>query len=162
MAILQVKQKNFFWMKPNHCPKCGSRVLWGHGFVYRYFNEFPEALPLKRYRCPCCGAVHTMRPESFSEGFSVPTEIQYASIMGKLNNKIWGESFSRQIQQYWYRGFQKQVARISLHLDPVCFLDTACRNGFPFASHSLKYCVDFIDLTTPHLIFAATDGLHPP
>lgn len=162
MAILQVKHKDFFWNKPNHCPKCGGRGLWGHGFVYRYFNEFPEALPLKRYRCPHCGAVHTMRPESFSEGFSVPIEIQYASIMGKLKNKVWEKSFSRQIQQYWYRGFQKQVARIGLHMDPVFFLETACKTGFPFASHSLKHRMEFNEFITPHLIFAATDVLHPP
>lgn len=103
-----------------------------------------------------------MRPESFPEGFSISADIQYASIMGKLKNKVWEKSFSRQSQQYWYRGFRKQVTRVGLDLDPVRFLEAACKTGFPFASHSLKHSVNFTDFDPPHLIFAATDGLHPP
>ena len=162
LAILQVKQKEYFWNRPESCPCCGNRTLWGHGYVYRYFHDFPEALPLKRYRCPNCGAVHTIRPDEYSEGFSYTIDIQYASILGKLEHRPWQRSVSRQIQQYWYKGFRRQRVRIGLHQAPIPFLNTARDTGFPLASHSLKHSVKFLNLDSPHLIFAATDHSHPP
>jgi len=103
-----------------------------------------------------------MRPESYSEGFSVTIDTQYASIKGKLQNRFWLKSVSRQAQQYWYRGFRKQAARIGLLPEPMAFLETAHESSFPFASHSLKHNVNFSISESPHLIFAATDPEIPP
>ena len=162
MAILQVKQKEYFWNRPESCPSCGNRSLWGHGYVYRYFHDFPEALPLKRYRCHNCGAVHTMRPDDYSEGFSYPIDIQYGSILEKLGHRPWQKSVSRQIQQYWFKSFCRQNARIGLHQQPITFLRAARNTMFPFASHSLKHSVKSLKINSPHLIFAVTDHRQPP
>ena len=143
MAILQVKHKDFFWIKPKECPSCDYPILWGHGFVYRYFHCYPEALPLKRYRCPNCGAVHTMRPAGYSQGFSVLRSDQFRSIKKKLFTGRWLKSHSRQIQQYWYKGFLKQLARSGLNLNPADYLESSAKSRYPIATHSIKTNVTF-------------------
>jgi len=44
--------------------------LWGHGYVERYFGELSERIPLKRWRCPDCCAVHTVRPDNYWRGMA--------------------------------------------------------------------------------------------
>ena len=39
--------------------------MWGHGYVYRYFQEVPVGLWMKRWYCPEYGQAHTIRPNGY-------------------------------------------------------------------------------------------------
>jgi hypothetical protein len=52
-----------------------AAVAYGSGataYVRPYFDGSPEALWLKRWRCPDCGAVHRYRPDSHWRRFLAP------------------------------------------------------------------------------------------
>jgi len=97
--------KLFPWPRPGRCPRCGSRRLWGHGYVRRYFDGYPEPLWIKRWRCPDCGGVHTCRPDSHWRRFLAPIAVILASLVGKIAELAWAGDASRQRQQYWHRGY---------------------------------------------------------
>ena len=56
--------KEYPWVRPSACPRCGHYRLWGHGFTQRYFRGFSSCLLMKCYRCPSCSCVLTLRPDS--------------------------------------------------------------------------------------------------
>ena len=83
-------------------------MLWGHGYVARYFDGEPGPLWLKRWRCPACGAVYTMRPHTHWRRFLAPWWLIMASLVQYLER---GRSLSlcgRQRQRYWFRGLLEQ------------------------------------------------------
>ena len=144
--------KSYPWPRPPCCPRCEGRRLWGHGYVGRYFDGLDERLPMKRWRCVDCGAVHTMRPASHWRGFWATIALILESLGGKLAGHSWLATVSRQRQQYWWRGFQRQrrVAGAPTSLSEL--LD----QRVIVATHSLGFrCLK--DLPhDPHRIFAVT------
>jgi hypothetical protein len=76
--------------------------------VARYFDGEPEPLWMKRWRCPDCGAVHTMRPQTHWRRFLAPWWLVLASLLQKLLQARWLSMAGRQRQQYWIRGYLKQ------------------------------------------------------
>jgi hypothetical protein len=100
--------KLFPWPRPGWCPRCGGARLWGHGFVFRFFDGCAAALPMKRWRCPDCGAVHTCRPADYWRRFLASIETITASLTAKIAGGQWRTEVSRQRQQGWYRGFRIQ------------------------------------------------------
>lgn len=111
---LNVKQillqgKKFSWPIPDKCPKCKGQRLWGHGYVRRYFDGIKEFLWIKRYRCPDCKSVHTLRPEDFWRRFQVSREKIVQCLKEKIMKNKWQNKYSRQQQQYWFRGLKKQL-----------------------------------------------------
>ena len=105
VAQIMSQGKLFPWPRPGSCPRCGGKRLWGHGFVPRYFDGLPEAVWVKRWRCPDCGAVHTCRPASHWRRFLAPIVVILASLSAKLAGLRWQRTESRQRQQYWQRGY---------------------------------------------------------
>ena len=103
--------KKYPWPCPPWCPRCRSPRLWGHGYVRRYFDDFAQALCLKRYRCPDCGAIHTLRPHLYDRGFQVIWFTIFLSLLKKITLGQWLWGVSRQRQQYWWRGFKKHASR---------------------------------------------------
>lgn len=103
--------KDFPWPRPERCPSCQSRRLWGHGYVRRYFEGFTFGLWMKRYRCPDCGAVHTLRPEGFYRGFHYSRLTILLSLLNKVLRNQWLRCLQRQTQQYWFRGLRFQASR---------------------------------------------------
>jgi len=79
--------------------------------VERYFEGFAEALWMKRYRCPDCGGVHTLRPKVFWRRFRHLAAIIIQSLKEKIAGNRWLGQINRQAQQYWWHGFEKQCAR---------------------------------------------------
>lgn len=110
---LQELGRKYVWKKPNRCPCCGSGRLWGHGFVLRCFHGFALKMPVKRYRCADCTAVHTLRPHSHSPGFHYSIAIQTKSISRKLQGKPFISSISRQVQQHWWKSVRYHLCRQS-------------------------------------------------
>jgi hypothetical protein len=102
------QDKLYPWPRPAWCPRCGSARLWGHGFVLRYFDGCGGALPMKRWRCPDCGAVHTCRPADYWRRFLASIQSITASLKSKISDGQWRSEVSRQRQQGWYRGFRIQ------------------------------------------------------
>ena len=105
--------KEYRWPRPEQCPRCKSRRLWGHGYVQRYFEGWLERIWIKRYRCPDCRAVHTLRPLEFYRGFHYSVLTILFSVLNKIVEGRWLKCLSRQVQQYWYKGFCFQASRYS-------------------------------------------------
>lgn len=105
--------KDFCWPRPAQCPRCKGRRLWGHGYVRRYFEGFIQGVWIKRYRCPDCRAVHTLRPQEYYRGFHYSGLTILFSLLNKIVEGRWLKCFSYQVQQYWYKGFCFQACRRS-------------------------------------------------
>ena len=106
------------WPRPNRCRLCGSRRIWGHGYVPRYFEGFIHPLWVRRLRCPDCGTVYTLRPDAFARGF----RYSVATIISSLARTTTGTSLlprpSRQARQYWLRALKFQASRTGNVLKP--------------------------------------------
>lgn len=149
--------KKYPWQKPERCPRCGNCTLWGHGFVKRYFDGYSACLFLKRWRCPLCGAVHTMRPINYYPRFQLPIFIIFLSIFSKIVFSRWlKRDITRQRQQYWFKGFIKQAHRFKNPNNLFCLLWQMILNGVIISTHSLEYFETKPALFTPHPTFALT------
>jgi hypothetical protein len=105
--------RSFLWPRPGTCPRCGSVRLWGHGFVPAYFDEVPELVWLKRYRCPACRAVIRLRPQGYWSRFQASVEAIRQSLSRKLGHGRWDPGLPRSRQRHWLKGLLRQVG---LHL----------------------------------------------
>lgn len=108
LQLLQNLKKAYPWKRPECCPRCSGTRLWGHGYVARYFDEEQQPLWMKRWRCPDCGAVHTVRPAEYWRRFLLPWFVVLASLLEKLVHGRWLSLTNRQRQQYWKSGYLKQ------------------------------------------------------
>jgi hypothetical protein len=132
--------------------------VWGHGYVARYFEGLPDAVWVKRWRCPDCRAVHTMRPGSHWRGFWASAAAIVGVLRGKLSGHKWGIAFSRQRQQYWWRGYQKQ-SRFSGTVVP---LQALVADGVILATHSLTHRAIRPFAMPAYRIFAVTAAYSGP
>lgn len=113
------------------CEKC-NRNMWGHGFVGRYFEGFIQLIGLKRWRCPCCGAVALGRPKSFFPRFRSSIKEIYDSLITKLKTKAWPKGFRRQRGWYWLKLLKKSLFMQDRHRDPTDFLIGRFESGVNF------------------------------
>jgi len=151
MEKLQVLGKEFPWEKPKYCPVCGSRRLWGHGFVIRYFQDIATGLWIKRYRCPDCHAVHTLRPFDYSPGFQYPWPIIQHSIYLKSKGFRFLQRVSRQCQQYWFKAWQFQQRRVGNFSSSARLPGSQKEVTFRLNYHEIPWTGD-----PPYLPFAVT------
>jgi len=129
--------------------------------VLRYFDGFEQAVWMKRYRCAECGAVHTARPHTHWRGFWASWKIILVSLLSKLKRERWLKGPSRQRQQYWWKGFEKQVGR-DKNPQSNCTpaeLRRLLQQTLIVSTHSLKYCEITLSRDRTNLIFAATEGV---
>jgi len=134
MPALLNEGKHYPWPRPPRCPRCEGPRLWGHGYVPRYFDNLVQPVWVKRWRCPECRAVHTLRPETHWRRFWAPWALIVVSLRGKLEGQVWGPAFPRQRQQYWWQGFLVQRRMEGRPRE----LDTLLREGIIVATHSLS------------------------
>lgn len=123
------------WPRPDKCRLCSSKRIWGHGYVPRYFEGFIHPLWIRRLRCPDCGTVYTLRPDTFVRGF----RYSLATIILSITAKITGKTPlipppSRQARQYWLKSLTFQASRTANCLNPdVAILCTLLsRDLIPF------------------------------
>ena len=107
---------------------------------------------MKRWRCPECGAVHTMRPSTHWRGFWAAWPLIISSLVEKAAGRKWSVSVSRQRQQYWWRGLQIQ-SRI---LGAPVGLWQLLLSGRIVATHSLIHCEIRRVCDCTHRTFAVT------
>jgi hypothetical protein len=127
--------------------------------VARYFDGQLEALWMKRYRCPDCAAVHTLRPSRHWRGFWAPWRLILVCLLSKLRGRGWLSRLPRQRQQYWWKGFAKQAARQRVQDCSVALLRQLASQGVILSSHSLKYREVRRLPYPPHRIFAVTPAV---
>jgi hypothetical protein len=155
---VSTRGKAFRWPRPELCPSCEASRLWGHGYVRRFFDGFDEALWMKRWRCPECGAVHTARPDRFWRGFWAQHSTIIASLFERECERRWLPRPCRQRQQYWWRGFQ-----IQRQFDSVfATLTSLVAESLIIATHSLTHREVRSFAVSPHRIFAYTPALRGP
>ena len=155
---LSAEGKSFRWLRPSRCPSCDGARLWGHGYVRRFFDDFSDALWMKRWRCPECSAVHTARPHRFWRGFWAPRSAILKSLASKEYENHWLPSPARQRQQYWWRGLQIQRQFDSVFETLASLVDQA----IIVATHSLTHREVRILEAAPHRIFACTPPVRGP
>ena len=150
--------KAYRWPRPRQCPQCGGSRLWGHGYVERFFDSTDAALWMKRWRCPDCYAVHTMRPDTHWRGFWADSETILESLRGKEIDERWCLDLCRQRQQYWWRGFQIQRRFTGAFAD----LSSLIEQHIIAATHSLTHREIRTVESEPHRIFAFTPPVRGP
>jgi hypothetical protein len=104
------KQRDYPWPRPEPCPRCHEPRVWGHGFVAAYFDEYPCALLLRRYRCPVCGCVIRLRPKGYFKRFQASIRQIYGSLRQRIVNGRYEAGLSRSRQRHWMCALQRQVA----------------------------------------------------
>jgi len=114
---------------------------------------------MKRYRCPDCRAVHTLRPSSHWRGFWAPWRLILVCLLGKLRGRRWLSRIPRQRQQYWWKGFAKQASRDRMRTASVAVLRRLLSQRIILSTHSLKYfevrCLEH----PPYRILAVTPAV---
>ena len=140
------------WPRPPCCPRCKEGRLWGHGYVSRFFDGLERPLLVKRWRCPSCRAVHTIRPSSHWRGFWATVGLIVSSLQTKIERGRWLATVSRQRQQYWWHRFQRQR-----HLQGAAVeLSQLLAVGVIAATHSLRFRRVLPLAEDPYRIFAVT------
>jgi hypothetical protein len=107
---------------------------------------------MKRWRCPDCKLTITMRPCLFWRRFLAPVWMILASLQRKERHGCWLSVFTRQRQQYWWRGFCIQRRRDG----PPADLAELEAQGVMAATHSLTDREARFFPVPPHTSFAAT------
>jgi hypothetical protein len=158
--------RTYPWPRPRKSPCCGGVRLWRHGFVARYFDDYPNALLMLRYRCPDCGAVHTLRPADYDRRFRAPWLSIFRVLLIKILINRWSFEFSKERQRYWMNGFglhasrRGNVAGIIDHLKALGELTTHVVLG----THSTRFYEMRPLRDPPHRIFRLTiqsgSGVH--
>lgn len=110
--LLLTLLRDYIWSKPQHCPRCNGNRLWGHGFVYAFFDFSKEAVPLKRYRCPDCRCVIRLRPEGYFKRFQAPIETIQNSIKSLVNCGAPLKEISRQRQRHWLMALKRKALAV--------------------------------------------------
>lgn len=107
---LSQMQLNYPWSKPPCCPECKDTRLWGHGFVWRYFDGFSKPLPLKRYRCRDCRVVLQFRPKRYLKRFQASIATIENSVQNYLQQGKYLAGICRQRQRHWINGLKMKAA----------------------------------------------------
>jgi hypothetical protein len=101
--------RNYPWPRPDSCPRCCSYRLWGHGYVWAYFDGYDQSFTLKRYRCPDCGCVIRLRPRGYFKRFQASIAVIRSSIAIKSRANKWRPDIERERQRHWYRSLCKRI-----------------------------------------------------
>lgn len=113
--------RDFFWQKPSCCPCCGAG-LWWHGFVLAFFDHLNQGVFLRRLRCPCCGAVHRLRPKAYWSRFRSSIQTIRQTIISRIKTLKWRKDLPRSRQRLWWRRFCRH-AKIMIGLNWEIFPD---------------------------------------
>ena len=106
--------KKLFWPRPANCPRCRHSSLWGHGFVYRFFNGHQCAIPVKRWRCHRCKAVITCRPQSHWNNFQESIQRIFKALLYRVTHLKWPPWTTRQRGGHWLRKLLSSAKRDGL------------------------------------------------
>ncbi|NOR25088.1 MAG: hypothetical protein GQ542_11990 [Desulforhopalus sp.] len=103
------QQRDFVWERPPCCPRCDHYKVWSHGFTERIFDGFNIPLLLKCYRCPYCGCVITMRPNTHFSRFQSSKDKIFFFLSERLKTGRWPPAQSHSRYRHWLRNLKKQT-----------------------------------------------------
>ena len=103
------QQRDFVWERPPCCPRCDHYKVWSHGFTERIFDGFNIPLLLKCYRCPHCGCVITMRPDTHFSRFQASKDKIFFFLSERLKTGRWPPAQSHSRHRHWLRNLKKQT-----------------------------------------------------
>jgi hypothetical protein len=101
--------KNFPWIRPRECLRCKNDKLWGHGFASRFFDGFMQALFMKCYRCPECGCVITLRPETHFRWIQAPIAVILSAITCRVQAGRWPAGGSASRKRHWLFNLRNNI-----------------------------------------------------
>ena len=87
---------------------CGCKKVWGHGFVTRILDGC--SVELKRFRCPQCQTVFTLRPSSFRPRFQNSIRVMFMGLVASLSTGRWARPVPRQRGRHWLRRLERFAA----------------------------------------------------
>ena len=155
--------KAYPWPRPARCPSCGGIRLWSHGYVRRNFDGFDSSLWIKRFRCPDCRSVHTMRPAGYGAFIQASRLIVFLSLLIKILFGQWLPEVCSRRQRYWFSTFKRQICcRHNVdYADPGAMFH-ALISRFSDQRSALNFCLVYFAinwyLLALHRPFPATDG----
>lgn len=85
------------------CPRCHRPRMWGHGYVGRIFEGVRLTVFVKRYRCPGCGSIVTMRPEGYWPRYQSAISAIYETLLYRVRHFTWPPWTTRQRAGHWLR-----------------------------------------------------------
>ena len=100
--------RNFNWIKPDRCPRCGSVRVWGHGYVRAYFDDFHECLFLRRFRCPDCACVIRMKPKGYFNRFHASIDTIRSCLYHRLSHGKWEPNITKSRQRHWLLALKRK------------------------------------------------------
>ena len=81
--------RDFPWPRPDVCPRCDGKQVWGHGFVAGFSDGFVDGVLLRRYRCPDCHCVLRLRPSGFFKRFHASIKTIRDCIFYRQKDSTW-------------------------------------------------------------------------
>jgi hypothetical protein len=100
---------NYPWPRPEKCPACNHYKIWGHGFVGRFFSGFSVALPIKRFRCPFCGKVIILRPDTHFSRIQTPVAGIRQCLATRIETGRWPQGEGGPRNRHWLRHFRRKA-----------------------------------------------------
>ena len=77
----------------------------------RNFDGFDTPLWVKRFRCPDCRCVHTVRPSGYRPFIQAPCWVVALSLLIKILFGQWLSEVSTRRQRYWFSSFKLEICR---------------------------------------------------
>ena len=102
-------QQKYPWPRPDSCPQCAMSHVWGHGYVLAYFDDLPDGVYLRRYRCPQCGCVIRLRPKGYFRRFQTAVSTIRESLRQRLSVSCYLPGLSLSRQRHWLNGLRRNV-----------------------------------------------------
>lgn len=111
VSIKEIEEqgRDFRWPRPDSCPCCHGDRLWGHGFVWVYYDDFPGGIWLRRYRCPLCGAVHRLKPVGYFPRFQASISQIRETLSYRVRLGGWPPGVCRVRCGHWLKSLRRQV-----------------------------------------------------
>ena len=104
-----VQGRKYAWKRPANCANCNHYKVWSHGFVQRLFDGFDTFLLLKCYRCPDCGCVITLRPDSHFTRIQTSKEKIRSILHCRLKTGRWPPGMSFPRQRHWLKNLRRRI-----------------------------------------------------
>lgn len=101
--------RKYSWPKPRICPSCKGCRIWGHGYVWVFFDGLNHAVEIKRCRCPDCNSVFRFRPDVYFKRFQAKIDTIRSSIASKVATGRWEEGSSRTRQRHWFKALKRTI-----------------------------------------------------
>jgi hypothetical protein len=155
---LQDCGKEYRWKRPRRCFHCEGTRIWGHGYVERFFDGVPATVWMKRWRCPDCATVYTVRPHTHWRGFWASQATILSSLVTKESEHRWLTMVGRERQQYWWRGLRIQRR----FAGPETSLTSLIKTHIIAATHSFTHREMRLVRGDAYRIFAFTPPLRGP